>query len=157
MPKGCHPCRSVEKCPKRKHECLLTDAQFARLGRILDEGVGDQTCIGGGLADIRLLMLTGYRKNEILKLRRKDVDLGAVNAAELHHADDKTGPRAVQMPAPASRIYAKLAGDGIHIGSRRVAKLMREMGLAGVSRRKRTRTTRRDHGLHPAPLTTEPR
>ena len=49
------------------------------------------------------------------------------------------------------RIHAELAADGIHIGRKRVARLMREMDLAGVSRRKGTRTTRRDHRLRPAP------
>ena len=51
----------------------------------------------------------------------------------------------------APRIHAELAADGIQIGRKRVARLMREMALAGVSRRKGTRTTRRDHGLRPAP------
>ena len=51
----------------------------------------------------------------------------------------------------APRIHAELAADGIQIGRKRVARLMREMSLAGVSRRKGTRTTRRDHRLRPAP------
>ena len=51
----------------------------------------------------------------------------------------------------APRIHAELAADGIRIGRKRVARLMREMSLAGVSRRKGTRTTRRDHRLRPAP------
>ena len=37
------------------------------------------------------------------------------------------------------------------MGRKRVARLLRELGLAGVSRRKRTRTTRRDHDARPAP------
>ena len=49
------------------------------------------------------------------------------------------------------RIHAELAADGIHIGRKRVARLMREMNLAGVSRRKGTRTTRPGHRLRPAP------
>ena len=51
----------------------------------------------------------------------------------------------------APRIHAELAAAGIQIGRKRVARLMREMSLAGVSRRKGTRTTRRDHRLRPAP------
>jgi len=49
------------------------------------------------------------------------------------------------------RIHAELASDGVQIGRKRVARLMREMALAGVSRRKGTCTTRRDHRLRPAP------
>ena len=51
----------------------------------------------------------------------------------------------------APRIHAELAADGLQISRKRVARLMRELGLAGVSRRKGTRTTRRDHRLRPAP------
>ena len=49
------------------------------------------------------------------------------------------------------RIHAELAEDGVHVGRKRVARLMREMGLAGLSRRKGTRTTRRDDTARPAP------
>ena len=51
----------------------------------------------------------------------------------------------------APRIHAELAEDGVHVGRKRVARLMREMGLAGISRRKATRTTRRDDTARPAP------
>ncbi len=48
------------------------------------------------------------------------------------------------------RIHADLADDGEHIGRKRVARLMKAVGLRGVCRRKRTWTTRRD-GSRPAP------
>ena len=51
----------------------------------------------------------------------------------------------------AARIHAERADEGTHVGRKRVAKLLREWGLAGVSRRTRTRTTRRDHDARPAP------
>ena len=51
----------------------------------------------------------------------------------------------------APRIHAELADEGTHVGRKRAARLLRELGLAGVSRRKRTRTTRRDHDARPAP------
>jgi len=51
----------------------------------------------------------------------------------------------------APRIHAELAEDGVHVGRKRVARLMREMGLAGISRRKATRTTHRDDTARPAP------
>ena len=49
------------------------------------------------------------------------------------------------------RVHAELADEGTHVGRKRVARLLRELGLAGVSRRTRTRTTRRDHDARPAP------
>ena len=50
-------------------------------------------------------MLTGCRKNEILTLRWKDVDL---EAGELNLADAKTGPRTVQLPPTAVHILQTL-------------------------------------------------
>ena len=39
------------------------------------------------------------------------------------------------------RIHAELRAEGIHVGRKRVARLMREAGIAGISRRRRTVTT----------------
>lgn len=49
------------------------------------------------------------------------------------------------------RIHAELACDGEQVGRKRVARLMREAGLEGVSRRKRTRTTVRSEDRRPVP------
>jgi len=49
------------------------------------------------------------------------------------------------------RIHAELKEEGTRVGRKRVARLMRELGLAGVSRRKSVRTTRRDPAARPAP------
>ena len=67
--------------------------------------------VGGGegpvatvfLGVLRLLMLTGCRKNEILTLRWQDVDL---NAMELHLADTKTGARTVALSPEAAQVLA---------------------------------------------------
>ena len=48
------------------------------------------------------------------------------------------------------RVHATLRDEGIRIGKKRVARLMKEAGLRGVSRRKRTSTTTRE-GARPAP------
>ena len=100
-PEGCNPCRSIEKFPERSRERFLTDAEFARLGQVLDEAVaggrGSPTAVGA----IRLLMLTGCRRSEVLALRWTDVDL---EAGELRLADAKTGPRAVQLSPTAVRL-----------------------------------------------------
>jgi putative transposase len=41
----------------------------------------------------------------------------------------------------APRVHAQLAADGIYVGRKRVARLMKQAGLVGVSRRRGTRTT----------------
>ena len=51
----------------------------------------------------------------------------------------------------APRIHAELAAEGVHVGRKRVARLMRENRIRGVSRRKWTTTTVRDHTASPAP------
>ncbi len=51
----------------------------------------------------------------------------------------------------APRVQAELADQGQRVSRKRVARLMREAGLAGVSRRRRTHTTRRQAGAGRAP------
>ena len=105
VPAGCNPCRAIEKHPERGRERFLTDAEFARLGRVLDEAVDAGAASPVAAAAIRLLMLTGCRKGEVLALRWTDVDL---DAGELRLAQAKSGPRAVQLPPPAVRLLEAL-------------------------------------------------
>jgi len=49
------------------------------------------------------------------------------------------------------RVHAELRARGHAVGVNRVARLMREAGLRGVSRRRPVTTTRRDEGVLPAP------
>jgi putative transposase len=49
------------------------------------------------------------------------------------------------------RVHAELTAAGIGCGRKRVARLMRDAGLAGVHRRRSVRTTRREPGATPAP------
>jgi putative transposase len=51
----------------------------------------------------------------------------------------------------APRMHAELAARGVRVGRKRVARLMKEAGLEGVSRRKKAFTTRRDLEARPAP------
>ncbi|MGC9529159.1 MAG: IS3 family transposase [Candidatus Bipolaricaulaceae bacterium] len=51
----------------------------------------------------------------------------------------------------APRIHAELKASGVKVGRNRVARLMRQAGIAGVSRRRRRSTTKRDPQVQPAP------
>ena len=105
-PEDCHPSRSIPMNPKRKLERFLTDAEFTRLGQVLDEVSGNGSRVSAGaVATIRLLMLTGCRRNEILTLRWEHVDL---DAAEIHLADGKTGARTVHLSQSAARVLAAM-------------------------------------------------
>jgi putative transposase len=48
------------------------------------------------------------------------------------------------------RVHAELEEDGVHVGCKRITRLMRVAGLQGVSRRKKYRTTVRDREARPA-------
>ena len=49
------------------------------------------------------------------------------------------------------RVHAELEAEGVRVGRKRVARLMRGAGLAGVSRRKGARTTQHRQEARPAP------
>ena len=105
-PEDCDPCRSIPRNPKRRRERFVTDAEFTRLGQVLDEVSGKGSRVSASaVATIRLLMLTGCRRNEILTLRWEHVD---PEAAEIHLADGKTGARTVHLSPSAVRVLKAL-------------------------------------------------
>lgn len=75
--------------------------------------------------------------------RTEDDDALSVRIREIHTASRGT--------YGAPRIHAELSAEGRRVGRKRVARLMRAAGIAGVSRRKGVRTTRRDDRARPAP------
>ena len=88
---------------------------------------------------------SGYHAWRHQRPSRRDVDDAAltVRIAEIHKASDGT--------YGSPRIHAELRDEGKAIGRKRVARLMRLAGLAGVSRRRRPKTTVRDEQARPAP------
>ena len=101
VPEGCNPCRSVVKYPQRKRERFLTDEEFTKLGQVLDEVETEGSASPPAVAAIRLLMLTGCRRSEILTLRWYHV---ALDAGELRLPDTKTGARVISLPPMAVKL-----------------------------------------------------
>ena len=119
VPEGGNPCRFVVKYRQRKRERFLTEEEFRRLGRVLATLEATGRVPLHGAAAIRLLMLTGCRRNEILTLRWEDVHL---DVNELRLRDSKTGPRTVPLSPAAVKVLAGLpraAGNPWVIAGRR--------------------------------------
>ena len=104
IPEGSNPCRQISMNRQRRHERFLTDEEFRRLGRVLDEAERSEGAMARAAMAIRLLLLTGCRKNEILSLRWDHVDL---EAREMRLPDTKTGPRTVQLSPAATAVLAR--------------------------------------------------
>ena len=102
---GGNPCKFVRKYREHKRERFLTDEEFRRLGEVLNEMEADGSLPVHPAAAVRLLMLTGCRRNEILELRWKHVDLAA---GELRLRESKSGARLVPLSPAAARVLTRL-------------------------------------------------
>ena len=100
-----NPCRAIAEYPGRRRERFLTEAEFTRLGEALDQVETERGVSASAVAAIRLLLLTGCRKSEILTLRWEEV---ALEAAELRLSDSKTGARVVSLSGPAVKLLTGL-------------------------------------------------
>ena len=94
-PPGRNPCLAVRRYRARKRERFLTREEYRRLGRVLAEAQGELWA--PALGAIRVLLLTGCRRDEVLNLGWDDVDRAA---GELRLEDTKTGPRMVPLTGP---------------------------------------------------------
>ena len=128
IPEVSNPCRLVAKNRERARERFLTDGEFRRLGRVLDEA---ETCKGvsvHALAAIRLLLLTGcsatrrWRPPRAMRIsgkfrcaNRRCGFRGASGAMCCREPREHPGRRSPQAdrPAPLDRKAAWPARNGI--------------------------------------------
>jgi integrase len=99
-----NPARGVKKAPVRKVERFLSEAEIARLAEALD-GEARQSGNPYPPAAIKLLLLTGCRKGEIVNLRWDHVDS---ERECLRLPDSKTGAKVVYLNAPARALLQEL-------------------------------------------------
>lgn len=99
-----NPARNVRKFKEGKRARFLSNDEIARLGEALRLATVDGAN-PYAVAAIRLLILTGCRKTEILKLRWDEVDIAA---GFLRLNDSKTGAKQVHLGAPAKAVLADL-------------------------------------------------
>ena len=102
-PRERNPCRSVRRYKDVPRERYLTREEYRRLGRVLREAEAEGKEWPPAIAAIRLLLLTGCRRDEILTLRWDDVDRVA---GELRLREGKTGPRMVPLTPEIETVLA---------------------------------------------------
>ena len=105
-PSGTNPCRGVSRFKVEKHERFLTREELYRLGQALRAAPAERLASTHAAAAIRLLMLTGCRRNEILGLRWDDLNF---ETGEMRLRDSKTGARMVPLPPRAAEVFASLS------------------------------------------------
>ena len=101
---GSNPCTGIKRYRRRNRERFLHHDEIRRLSRVLDERRKKCPLL---VAVVRLLLLTGCRKSEILSLQWSDY-----RESRLFLRDSKTGPRTVWLSSPARRILDGLPQKG---------------------------------------------
>ena len=101
---GSNPCRGIRRYRRKGRERFLSDDELRHLWAVLSAHAGRRP---GQVAAVRLLLLTGCRKSEILTLRWSDYREG-----HLFLRDGKTGPRTVWLSRPARHVLDGLARSG---------------------------------------------
>ncbi len=119
-----NPAHGIKKPPVRKMERFLSEQEFARLAIALDSEASNSSNQYPSAA-IKLLLLTGCRRGEILNLLWENVDF---EHQCLRLRDSKTGAKVVYLNAPALAILRSLSNDtenpNVFAGSRRGSRLI---------------------------------
>ena len=99
-PDGGNPCKGVKRYRQKRSERFLSPEEYRRLGMVLDRHEARQPF---RVAALRLLLLTGCRKSEIVTLEWRFYRDG-----RLYLADSKTGPRTVWLCSAAREVLDRL-------------------------------------------------
>lgn len=101
VPSGFNPCRHVQKYKERERRRYLSREEWARLTQTLFELERDGVVDPFAIAAIRLFLVTGCRKSEILGLK-----WDYVRDSYLELPDSKTGYARLPLTPTAQRILA---------------------------------------------------
>ena len=102
-----NPALGIQRNPEARLTRFLAREEIARLHRVLDRYARGSASEAQQADIVRLLLLTGCRKGEILRLRREEV-----RDDRLELRDSKTGPRTVLLSGPAKEIVARRMMEG---------------------------------------------
>ncbi len=104
---GTNPCAGIKRYRRQGRQRFMSTAEIGRLGEVLARHEVDQP---KATAIIRLLLLTGCRKGEIVTLKWRFYREG-----KLFLPDSKTGPRTVWLSSAARTILDSLPRKTIWI------------------------------------------
>lgn len=112
-PQGTNPCQHVAKFKEEKRERFLSDDEFSRLSLALDAAEDSALLSPRGtpispyaIAAIRLLILTGARRGEVLGLQWDWIDRDAGRAML---PDSKTGRKPIYLSAKVFEVLDKVS------------------------------------------------
>jgi integrase len=100
-----NPAKGVQPFRGRKTERFLTESEVAFLGEALVEMERDRALPEVAAVAIKLLLLTGARRGEILGLRWEEVDFAR---GCLRLGDSKTGAKVIRLASAALSVLALL-------------------------------------------------
>ena len=103
-PEGSNPCRGIRRYRRKGRERFLSDAEIGSLAARLSAHEGGLPL---EVAAVRLLLLTGCRKSEVLTLRWSDYCEG-----HLFLRDGKTGPGTVWLSRAARNVLGNIDRTG---------------------------------------------
>ena len=103
-PEESNPCRGLSRYCRKGRERYLSDDELSRLAATLSNHEGEWPL---HVAAVRLLMLTGCRRDEIQSLRWPDYREG-----HLFLRDSKSGPRTVWLSRSARKVLERLDHQG---------------------------------------------
>ena len=106
-----NPCRHVQKYAETKRERFLSQEEITRLMAVLDAEEKEDKELPPVLCAIRLLLLTGCRLNEILRLSWQEVDF---DKSCLFLLDSKRGKRTVYLSPPAVELLQNIPREKDH-------------------------------------------
>jgi len=104
-PDGSNPRRHLRKYPEQKRERFLSPSELRRLGEVLDTMEAERVELPSAILAVRLLLLSGCRLNEVMKLHWEHVDLAS---GILRLPDSKTGAKAVQLGQAAITVLRRI-------------------------------------------------
>jgi integrase len=100
-----NPCAGITKYNEEKRDRFLSIDELAVIGNVLERCAENYSENPFAIAAIRLLIFTGYRRDEILTLLWKYVD---IEKAALFLPDSKTGKKVVHLNAPALDVFSSI-------------------------------------------------